>query len=233
MHSKGIIHRDLKALNVFMLKDNYAKIGDLGCGQRLDEEIAKPSTPQPKTESTPTGGKQEEFPAIEVEELELLEDAEKSPGSKQADSLLLSSFKHHDLSQSIQILQERVEKEQRGSQKEHNRVGTPYYMAPELWKDQPCTQSSDVWALGVILYELCCLNYPFQATQLPELEEKILNHKIEKTRQGLGTDLVSIINKMLKREAKDRPPIEEIIYSDIFQRKAQLQRIPLPKVLNK
>ena len=95
-------------------------------------------------------------------------------------------------------------------------------MAPELWKDQPCSKSSDIWALGVILYELCCLNYPFQATQLDELEEKILNHKIEKTRQGLGTDLVSIINKMLKRDAKDRPTIEEIIYSDIFQKKAQL-----------
>ena len=95
-------------------------------------------------------------------------------------------------------------------------------MAPELWKDHECSKSSDIWALGIILYELCCLHYPFQAMQLEELEEKILNHKIEKTRQGLGTDLVSIINKMLKREAKDRPTIEEIIYSDVFQKKAQL-----------
>jgi len=95
-------------------------------------------------------------------------------------------------------------------------------MAPELWKDQPCSKHCDIWALGVILFELCCLNYPFQATQLDELEEKILNHKIEKTRQGLSTDLVSMINKMLKRDAKDRPTIEEIIYSDVFQKKAQL-----------
>ena len=31
LHSKDIIHRDLKTLNVFMLKENVAKIGDLGC----------------------------------------------------------------------------------------------------------------------------------------------------------------------------------------------------------
>lgn len=31
LHSKGIIHRDLKTLNVFMMKEGLCKIGDLGC----------------------------------------------------------------------------------------------------------------------------------------------------------------------------------------------------------
>jgi serine/threonine protein kinase len=31
LHSKEIIHRDLKSLNIFMMKDNTAKIGDMGC----------------------------------------------------------------------------------------------------------------------------------------------------------------------------------------------------------
>ena len=35
LHSRQIIHRDLKCLNVFMLKDNQAKIGDFGCAQNL------------------------------------------------------------------------------------------------------------------------------------------------------------------------------------------------------
>lgn len=35
MHSKGFIHRDLKTLNIFMTKDNVAKIGDLGCAVNL------------------------------------------------------------------------------------------------------------------------------------------------------------------------------------------------------
>ena len=33
-------------------------------------------------------------------------------------------------------------------------VGTPYYLSPELCSDQPYRDKSDVWAFGVILYEV-------------------------------------------------------------------------------
>lgn len=36
LHSKDIIHRDLKTLNVFMIKENVAKIGDLGCALQIE-----------------------------------------------------------------------------------------------------------------------------------------------------------------------------------------------------
>lgn len=34
------------------------------------------------------------------------------------------------------------------------KVGTPFYLAPEIWDDQPYSMKSDMWALGVVLYEL-------------------------------------------------------------------------------
>lgn len=48
-------------------------------------------------------------------------------------------------------------------------VGTPFYLAPELLGSEdkggsdrhPYTAKSDIWALGVILYELCSLRKPF------------------------------------------------------------------------
>ena len=39
--------------------------------------------------------------------------------------------------------------------------GTPEYMAPEQWRDGPVTEAADVWALGVMLYEMFCGHRPY------------------------------------------------------------------------
>jgi NIMA (never in mitosis gene a)-related kinase len=41
--------------------------------------------------------------------------------------------------------------------------GTPYYLSPELVRGTPYAEPSDVWALGVILFELLALDRPFTA----------------------------------------------------------------------
>jgi len=53
-------------------------------------------------------------------------------------------------------------------------VGTPYYLSPEILESRPYSFKSDVWALGVLLYEMCTLKPPFQANALPMLALKIL-----------------------------------------------------------
>ena len=42
-------------------------------------------------------------------------------------------------------------------------TGTPYYMSPELCENRPYSYKSDVWAVGVVLYELATLRQPFDA----------------------------------------------------------------------
>jgi serine/threonine-protein kinase len=39
--------------------------------------------------------------------------------------------------------------------------GTPSYLAPELWKGQAATERSDIYALGVLFYEMACGQKPF------------------------------------------------------------------------
>jgi serine/threonine protein kinase len=40
-------------------------------------------------------------------------------------------------------------------------TGTPYYIAPEMYKDTKYTHKVDFWSLGCVLYELCALERPF------------------------------------------------------------------------
>lgn len=37
-------------------------------------------------------------------------------------------------------------------------------MPPEIWFEGNWTEKSDIWSLGVIIYELCSLKKPFEAT---------------------------------------------------------------------
>lgn len=52
-------------------------------------------------------------------------------------------------------------------------IGTPYYLSPEVWNAYPYGKKSDVWSLGVILYELLALDVPFKANSLPILIHKV------------------------------------------------------------
>jgi eukaryotic-like serine/threonine-protein kinase len=39
--------------------------------------------------------------------------------------------------------------------------GTPPYMAPEQWRCEECTPATDLWAFGVVLFEMCSGRLPF------------------------------------------------------------------------
>jgi len=54
--------------------------------------------------------------------------------------------------------------------------GTPFYFAPELWLQKPLySEKSDVWALGVLLYELCTKQKPFTGDTMDSLKDLIIN----------------------------------------------------------
>lgn len=41
-------------------------------------------------------------------------------------------------------------------------AGTPEWMAPELIRNEPFTEKCDIFSLGVIMWELCTLNRPWE-----------------------------------------------------------------------
>ena len=78
-------------------------------------------------------------------------------------------------------------------------MGTPFYLAPEIWEEHPYTEKSDVWSLGVILYELTTLQKPFVAENMEMLKEKVLRGKIAKPESPIPKEIQEVILKILKK----------------------------------
>lgn len=91
-------------------------------------------------------------------------------------------------------------------------IGTPYYLSPELCQEKPYAWSSDIWAMGCILYELCALKVPFDAANIPSLVQKIckgaLPHLPENTYSAFVRQLVI---RLLNRDPKLRPSTDDIL----------------------
>jgi NIMA (never in mitosis gene a)-related kinase len=52
--------------------------------------------------------------------------------------------------------------------------GSPYYIAPEVFRREGFSLKSDVWALGVMLYEMAALVPPFDAENISNLAKKVI-----------------------------------------------------------
>lgn len=57
-------------------------------------------------------------------------------------------------------------------------VGTIAYMAPERAQGQPATFQTDIYSLGVILYQMLTLRHPFRRGTLKEFRQKVAEEKL-------------------------------------------------------
>jgi TolB-like protein/predicted Zn-dependent protease len=80
--------------------------------------------------------------------------------------------------------------------------GTPAYMAPEQWEDDPEDERTDVFALGVMLYVLLSGEYPFPEGKGRWSAEPATAPKLDVPRTP---GLADLLDRMLERTPKGRP----------------------------
>ena len=102
-------------------------------------------------------------------------------------------------------------------------VGTPYYLSPEICLNKPYDEKSDVWSLGVVLYEMITLNKPFDSESQMGLFMKILKGKpapINNTiKHSYSQKLISLITEnLLDKDPLTRYSIQQTINSGIFNK---------------
>lgn len=99
----------------------------------------------------------------------------------------------------------------RSSELMETKVGTPYYLSPEIWNNEPYTSQTDIWSLGCILYELCCLKKPFKATNINQLIVAIFNGNYEPITSRYTENLRNLVADMLNQNQSLRPTALQIL----------------------
>jgi serine/threonine protein kinase/formylglycine-generating enzyme required for sulfatase activity len=93
-------------------------------------------------------------------------------------------------------------------------IGTPLYMAPEVWRGELATARSDLYSLGVLLYELCSGTTPHRAETREALREAVEHQPVVPLAQvALEVDaaFAAIISRCLAREPAERFPSAEVL----------------------
>lgn len=98
-----------------------------------------------------------------------------------------------------------------------SQVGTPAYMSPELMQHQRYDYKVDMWATGVVCYELCTLNMPFHAASLLDIFVQVTEAEPDWDRwAGLSEELCDVTRCLLQKEPDLRPSAADLLAEPVF-----------------
>ncbi len=98
-------------------------------------------------------------------------------------------------------------------------VGTAKYLSPEQFEGKPVDRRADVYALGVVLYEMLCGRAPFvgntdMAIGIQHVDKKPLNPR--QVRAGIPRPLEAVVLKAMAKSADDRYPTAAALQSALL-----------------
>lgn len=92
-------------------------------------------------------------------------------------------------------------------------AGTPAYMAPEQWVGETSSRGTDVWAIGMVLFELCTGRLPYEQELSLELAQKVCGSE-PAPRLDDSADvpvaLADVVARCLEKLPDDRPSAQEV-----------------------
>merc|ERR1719359_31737 len=90
-------------------------------------------------------------------------------------------------------------------------IGTPYYLSPEICEGRPYAWGSDIWSMGVILYEMCARRVPFDANDLKGLISRITRDPIPMMPNEYTQPLRTLYQEMMTRNVDKRLSAQDVL----------------------
>ncbi|MCI0695977.1 protein kinase [candidate division KSB1 bacterium] len=110
-------------------------------------------------------------------------------------------------------------------------LGTPAYMSPEQMSQVEADHRTDIWSLGVVMYEMATRQLPFREENELALVYSIVNEKpapMTTLRSDLPIELERIVDKAMQKDRRKRYQRMEELLVDLRQLKG---KSPVPEIL--
>ena len=106
-------------------------------------------------------------------------------------------------------------------------IGSPRYMSPEQIQEDTVTHHTDIFSLGVVMYELLAAKHPFGGDTFSKLVYRIINEDpvpIDRYRKDLAEGVEKIISKCLAKDPLRRYRMALDLASDLSTVFTHLER---------
>ena len=122
------------------------------------------------------------------------------------------------------------------------KLGTPYYLAPEICLGKAYSYPADIWMAGIVLYELMTLKKPFEEKSLHVLNffflfkktreiffffyqgvvNKIVQEEAENINESYSENLKLLVKEMLRKDPEKRITIKEILKTPLIMKETEI-----------
>ena len=106
-------------------------------------------------------------------------------------------------------------------------VGTPGYLSPEQARSDPLDDRSDLYSLGVVLYELCTGRIPIQSKSVHAQLISILAHRptpIDEINPEIPKPLCDTIHRLLRKEPRSRFQSAKVLEAELVEVESACQQ---------
>jgi serine/threonine protein kinase/pimeloyl-ACP methyl ester carboxylesterase len=205
-HSMGILHRDIKPSNAVLSERGEVKLIDFGLAKLIEGDsnhpvvaegrptpVERPAAADPPPsphESHGDDGESGSEPPPAPASSRVPKGRHPSPIASTMPAVGISQVGGQALTQPGKLL------------------GTPAYMAPELWQEAAASVRSDLFALGMLLFELVVGELPHDKAPWPDMGITLTTRDmppLSTRRPEVPLPLATIIDRCLRRDPARRP----------------------------